>query len=210
MSFREANQKMYAVTRNANKRLKRRDETIQLQKDQIQSQQHIIEEYEKKLKSSEFQLSRLKASLDRVNHRASYWRGKAESIKHQKSTKNFKLCNEIESLREKVCALNLENAEMNETLESILSSEEISTFEKGRYTDDVRMCIYELLSLNVGVRNVSQIIRSVLKNIAHKSVTRLPSYGLTCQMILESLSVLQAHLREKLTEAHSYGSYWMI
>ena len=146
-------------------------------------------------------MSRLKASLDRVNHRASYWRGKAESIKHQKSTKNFRLCNEIESLWEKVCALNLENAEVNETLESILSSEEISTFEKGRYTDDVRMCIYELLSLNVGVHNVS-----VLKNIAHKSVTRLPSYGLTCQMILESLSVLQAQLGEKLTEADSYGT----
>ena len=127
-------------------------------------------------------------------------------VLNTKSLPKISDCNEIESLREKVCALNLENAEVNETLESILSSEEISTFEKGRYTDDMRMCIYELLSLNVGVCNVSQIIRCVLKNIAHKSVTRLPSYDLTCQIILESLSVLQARLGEKLTEADSYGT----
>ena len=106
-------------------------------------------------------------------------------VLNTKSLPKISDCNEIESLREKVCALNLENAEVNGTLESILSSEEMSTFEKGRYTDDMRMCIYELLSLNVGVCNVSQIIRCVLKNIAHKSVTRLPSYDLTCQIILE-------------------------
>ena len=88
---------------------------------------------------------------------------------------------------------------MNERIESILT-ENITTFEAGKYTDDVRACIYELLSLNVGVRNVSQIIRCVLGNIMHKSVERLPSHGLTCQMILESLTVAQAQLGEKLSE----------
>ena len=33
----------------------------------------------------------------------------------------------------------------------------------------VHACIYELLSLNVGVRNVAPIIHSVLRNIAHKA-----------------------------------------
>ena len=95
---------------------------------------------------------------------------------------------------------------MSETLESILSSEEISTFESGRYTDDLRACVYELPSLNVGVRIIAPIIRCVLKNIAHKSASHLPSYGLTCQMILESLTVVQAQLGEKLSQTVGYST----
>ena len=59
------------------------------------------------------------------------------------------------------------NAELSTTIESILLSEEVTTFEHGRYTDDVRACVYELLSLNVGVRNVGPVIRCVMKNVAH-------------------------------------------
>ena len=85
-----------------------------------------------------------------------------------------------------------------------MSSDEIVTFEGGRYNDDVRACVYELLSLNVGVRNIKPIIQCVLKNIAHKSVSRLPSHGLTCKMILESLTVAQAQLGEKLSQSLEY------
>ena len=91
----------------------------------------------------------------------------------------------MESLKKKISSLDSNNGKMSETLEFILSSKEI-TFESGRHTDDVRACVYELLSLNVGVRNIAPVIRCVLNNIAHKSVGHLPSYGLTCQMILES------------------------
>ena len=54
---------------------------------------------------------------------------------------------------------------MSETIESILHSDMISTFEGGKYTDDVRACVYELLSLNVGVSNIAPVIRCVLKSI---------------------------------------------
>ena len=66
--------------------------------------------------------------------------------------------------------------------------------------------MYELLSLNVGIYNVAPIIRCVMKSIAHKSVSRLPSHGLTCQMILESLTVAQAQLGEKLGGALEYNT----
>ena len=94
-----------------------------------------------------------------------------------------------------------DNAEMAETLQSILKDTEVRTFEGGRYTDNVRACIYELLSLNVGVHNIAPIIRCVLGYLMHKSVSRLPSYGLTCQMILESLTVAQAQLGDELLQA---------
>ena len=42
----------------------------------------------------------------------------------------------------------------------------VVTFEVGQYTDEVRLCCLELLSMNVGVNNVDPIIRSVLTGIA--------------------------------------------
>ena len=57
---------------------------------------------------------------------------------------------------------------------------EISTFHKGKYTDDIRVCCYELLSLNVGVRNVVSVIKSVISNLTHKSLDRMPSRALLC------------------------------
>ena len=56
----------------------------------------------------------------------------------------------------------------------------------------------------MGVRNVTPIIRCVLKCLVHKYVDCLPSYSLTCQMILESLTVAQAQLVDELT--HESGS----
>ena len=95
---------------------------------------------------------------------------------------------------------------MSGTLKFILSSEEITTFESGRYTDDMRACVHELLPLNVSVHNIAPVIRCVLKNIAHKSISRLPSHGLTCQMILESLTIVQAQLGEKLSQTVGYNA----
>lgn len=203
----EVREKVYSIMRNANKRLKRKEATIQSQKDCILRQQKTITDYEKKLLGTESQLKKLRAKIDRVNHRAAYWMARADDINSHCSSKRKKLCDEILSLKEEVTSLSLDNAELNETVQSILASEpEITTFEKGRYTDDVRACIYELLSLNVGVRNIGPIVRCVLKNIAHKSVSRLPSYGLTCQMILESLTVVQAQLGDCLSETCGFAT----
>ena len=99
--------------------------------------------------------------------------------------------------------LGLENSELHTKLESIMTSEpEIITFQNGKYTDDIRAFVYELLSLNVGVKNIGPIIKCVINNITHKSIKRLPSYGLTCQMILESLTIVQAQLGDELAESN--------
>ena len=50
------------------------------------------------------------------------------------------------------------------------------------------------------MRNVAPIIRYVLKCLVHKCVSCLLSYGLTCQMILESLTIAQAQLGNELSQ----------
>ena len=74
------------------------------------------------------------------------------------ATKKKKIRDEIESLKREVSVLSLDNAELNETIPSIMSDPEIITFENGKFTDDVRACIYELLSLNVGVKKIAPIV----------------------------------------------------
>ena len=110
----------------------------------------------------------------------------------------------IEKLQKEFSYLDSANAEMAETLESVLVDTEIYTFEGGRYTNNLCACIYEFLSLNVGVRNVGPIICCVLKCLVHKSVDYLPSYGLTCQMTLESLTVVQAQLADELSHISGF------
>ena len=56
----------------------------------------------------------------------------------------------------------------------------------------------------MGVRNLAQIIHCVLRCLMHKSVDHLPSYGLICQMILESRTVAQAQLADELSQASGF------
>ena len=91
---------------------------------------------------------------------------------------------------------------MQDTAEEIMSSsldKEISTFHKGKYTDDIRACCYELLSLNGGVRNVVPVIKSVIGNLAHKSLDRMPSRAVLCQMMVECLTLAHAQLGQELS-----------
>ena len=200
----EFRQKVYAATRNANKKLRRREAIIAQQKACIESQQLEIKMHERKLQGANHQVNQLRAKLNRVNHRTLYWKRRVTEITVQKKMVTKSQHDYIEQLKNELSCLESDNAEMVETLESVLKDTEVHTFEGGRYTDNVRACIYELLSLNVGVRNVAPIIRCVLRCLTHKSVSRLPSYGLTCQMILESLTVAQAQLGDELSQVSGY------
>ena len=128
----------------------------------------------------ETKLYKLRAELSRISHRASYWRAKTLDPREGNTEKSRALHQEIQLL--KVSSLDLENTEMSETIENILSSEEIVTFEGGKYTDNVCTCVYELL-LNVGVRNIVPANRCVLKNIPQTSKlgTYLSNDRITCR-----------------------------
>ena len=201
IGYKDMQQNIYALTRNANKRIKWRDAIIQEQKERIALQVSLIKRYE----GMESQVANLKAELIRVTHRASYWKSKVLCLKEGNAIKTKELHQEIEVLKERVSSLDLENAELNQEFHNFISSE-IVTFEGGKYTDSVRACVYELLSLNVGVKNIAPAIRCVIQNLAQRPVGQLPSYGLTCQMIVESLAVVQAQLGHELSQTKEFST----
>ena len=182
-SIKEIKLKICDIKRNTNKRMKRRDAVIQKQIDCIKVQQRTIEDHKQKLLGSDSQIKKLRAKLDRINHCAAYWKkGFRMSIILLKAKRKS-------LLKEEVAALAFDNSELHDTIQTILSSEpKITTFENNKYTDDVRACVYELLLLNVGVRNVAPIIRCVLETLQTDGTTKFGEHFTTYDVKTESSS----------------------
>ena len=105
----------------------------------------------------------------------------------------------------------MDNLELKDKVQEIMMevSERTVSFEGGKYTDNnIRACCFELLSLNVSVRNVKLVIESVLRNIAHKQADRLPKKSTVCDMMLECLTIAQAQIGEELSKDD--GTYYTL
>ena len=103
------------------------------------------------------------------------------------------------TLHQNVAILKKEIDELKSELE-LAKKSTVETFADGKYLDGVRQCCIELLSMNVGVKNVQPVILSVLKHIADISVERLPHLT-TCSRILTEMKALSLQqVYEKVTE----------
>ena len=71
----------------------------------------------------ESKVAKLKAELNRVNHRASYWKSRGQVLKEGNALKKKELQDEIKTLKDKVSSMDFENAELNQELQDIMSSE---------------------------------------------------------------------------------------
>ena len=64
------------------------------------------------------------------------------------------------------------NAQLLETINE-LRSRKITTHKDGKYTNSMRVCVMELLSHNVGIRQVEPVIKAVSK-LCEVECDRLP------------------------------------
>lgn len=127
-------------------------------------------------------------------------------IKKQKSTQ----ANEIDLLKERNAAnilklescakeLNEKNKEL-EQLTCLLEDETISTFEDGKYVDEVREVIMDLLAMNVSMSKVNEVIRTVLKKLTGKSLSRLPSKAVHSRLLVEAKHLADVQLGRAMLE----------
>ena len=176
--------------RNTNKKLKRRDEKILDLKELVKESEKSKEGLNKataRVKSYQYKLSVSKSKCDTISERCDH----LESV--------------VQGLNKDVISLkqSLQHSENNyDRLFERLQELESHVFEtkehQKKYLDSVRACCIELLSLNVGIKNVEPVIRSVLKHIASfeikelahlTTLTRMFSEmkGLACQQLSEEL-----------------------
>ena len=79
-----------------------------------------------------------------------------------------------------------------------MNLENLVTFEGGKYTDDIRLCVMELLSRNVAILQVEPVVRAVLK-FCKMDCERFPQHTQINEMLIESRSLSQVQLADTLT-----------
>ena len=73
-------------------------------------------------------------------------------------------------------------------------------FENGRYCDEVRETIMELVSLNVSMNKVNEVIHTVIQKLTKKSVGRLPSNAVKSRLLLEARHLAHVQVAEVMLE----------
>ena len=105
----------------------------------------------------------------------------------------------MQVLEQKTSLLLLEKTELNQ-LVNILNDDEIVTFENGRYCNGVRETIKELLSLNVSMNKVNEVIHTVIHKLTKKSVGRLPSNAVKSRLLLKARHLAHVQVAEVILE----------
>ena len=203
----EIQEKLASYTpRNVNKRQKRahskindlksRISELEVEKCSISIELSGVKEKCEQAKSEVEQLKQQKIGLQK----------KVSHIKKQKSTQ----ANEIDLLKEHNAAniLKLESCakelkEKNKELEQLtclLEDETISTFEDGKYVDEVREVIMDLLAMNVSMSKVNEVIRTVLKKLTWKRLSRLPSKAVHSRLFVEVKHLADVQLGRAMLE----------
>ena len=185
---------------NVRRRLQRKDSKIAEQKENIRR-------LEKEIKESH------RASTKRIQSRANYYQKRCMDMQECEKEEICEHCSELElentELKRQILDLKEVNAQLLDEVNQLQASK-ITTYEDGKYTDDVRICVMELLSRNVGIKQVEPVIRAVMK-LCKLKCDRLPQHTAIDDMLIESRSLCQIQLAEALTDStyntlHSDGT----
>ena len=134
---------------------------------------------------------------------------KVEKTKSQLTTLNVKdvceLQKQCDVLLLKVDNLNAENNEL-EKLVALLQNDTVVTFADGRYTDEIREVIMELVSLNVSINKVNDVIEVVLHTLSKKDVSklRLPSDGCHKRIMKVAEAMLHGDCSNAMLQVENY------
>ena len=135
----------------------------------------MIGKLESKLESAqlgkEYYCGKLNCCVKESNTVSADFDYKLAKLEERDQLKIDGLDSEIVGLRGEMQALRAEYEEMHSKVEDI----KIETHVHSQlYNDNVRLCCFKLLSMNVGIYQVEPIIRSILQNIA--GIWKLRSY----------------------------------
>lgn len=172
---------------NLRRRLNRKDIKIAQQKENIKQLERDVKSAQKKgAKQAQSQLR-----YHKMKH-------KELMIKEDNTCES---CIEIEAenarLKEEITELRDANAHLLDRIRSY-ESKKLETYKDGKYTDEVRICVMELSSRNVGIMQIEPVVRSVLK-LCKVDCERFPKHTQINEMILESRSLAHVQLADILT-----------
>ena len=196
---------------NIKKKLRRRDEALEKKSTEVVRLKGDVSSNFYQLQKTAEKLVKAQKSRELYRSRANYakiqvQKSTLETAEREKqfdellgalSTHMKELEAVVTKQRDIIDQLQFENEHLQEEMDR-LEKKRLVTFEHGKYSDGVRQCCLELLSMNVGVKNVDPIIRTVLSNIAGITVDRLPKYMTNVEMLPEMKALAYKQIAEKL------------
>ena len=200
--------------RNTNKKLKRRDKQISDYKSEIVSLQASSEaqveqlaKLERRLEHSQRVSERNRVASCRSSKKAMDISGEREELlcRMKDMEEHFmqyieRLETRISDLSESLDEAKCERDDLADRLHQ-LEIHRLSTKEhQQKYLDSIRQCCIELLSLNVGIKQVEPVIKSVLQNIAALDVDILPAPSTLANMLAEMKGLACQQLSEVLSQ----------
>ena len=182
--------------RNINKKIKRRDDKLKDSqcciddlKKQVAAKSAAVIKIEKRLHSAHLGKECYRSKLNRCLKGFSESGVAIEEVTDQLATLEEKyqlkineLEVEIDELRNELGAVRLDENDMESKARDCTIETEVHS---QLYLDNVRQCCLELLSMNVGIRQVEPVIRSVIRNIANKETDKLPKPSTLVRMLTE-------------------------
>lgn len=203
----EIQEKLASYTpRNVNNRQKRAHSKINDLKSRISELEVEKCSISIELSGVKEKCERAKSYVEQLKQQKIGLQKKVSHVKKQKSTQ----ANEIDLLKEHNAAniLKLESCakelkEKNKELEQLtclLEDETISTFEDSKYVDEVREVIMDLLAMNVSMSKVNEVIRTVLKKLTWKRLSRLPSKAVHSRLFVEAKHLADVQLGRAMLE----------
>ena len=196
---------------NVRRRIQRREAVIVKQKEQIKQQSL-------ELKGTHQEVTK------KLRDQLRYYKQKSMKVEDQdEADDECEFCstsaNKVEELQMLYSDLLEENACLKEEITQH-KTRTITTMVNGRYTEEVRLCVMDLLSHNVGIKKVEPVIRAVLQ-LANVTCHHLPQPTAISDMLLEGRVLSQIQLVETLTArenltlhsdgttkfGHKYSSY---
>ncbi|WAQ95042.1 SPIN3-like protein [Mya arenaria] len=143
----------------------------------------------------------------------------------QESQKNEALRNELKRTEYELNTYRIRFEELQKQLQDIeqennylrdVVNDNVVTYdeEKRKYTPQLQQCVYDLLNLNVSLKNVSPAIESVL-NIVQIKPNRLPSKSTVNNMNIQRLALMMRQINsgKKIEGIHATdesGNYWVL
>ena len=176
---------------NVRRREKRKDKKIRCQLDKIDKLERQL-----KYKTSAF--------LKNTKGQIQYYKDKCEQLKEKMvaALSECENCEQLANETSKTKQTNVElmeaNAELHDEVKH-LQSKMLTTFEDGKYTNELRVCVMDLLSHNVAILQIVPVIQSVLK-LAGVTCNRLPKHTAINDMLIEARALSQMQLAEVLTQ----------
>ena len=206
--------------KNIRRVAKRSKETISKQKEHLKEKDNVItgleSEREAQLREIEKSKQQLKKNVEQMqalekkvaelrkektdlSKTISYLKQKCKKRDTYFSEARDKNAKQIELLEAQISQLRKANSEL-EQLAELIEDPEIKTFADGKFTDEIREVIMQLVSYNVSLKQIDYVIKTVLKILAGKNVDRLPSQALKSRIGLEARHIADAQVANAMLQ----------